>query len=81
MWGLVVSDYKREVLCLIGQNVRSHRQAEKMTQEALAEAANLSEKHLSAVENGRLENISIGYLIDIAEALSIDYKKLLEEKS
>jgi transcriptional regulator with XRE-family HTH domain len=81
MWGLVVSDYKREVLYLIGQNVRRNRQAEKMTQEALAEAANLSEKHLSAVENGRLENISIGYLIDIAEALSIDYKKLLEEKS
>lgn len=80
MWGLVVSGYKREVLSLIGQNVRRYRQAQKMTQEALAEAANLSEKHLSAVENGRLENVSIGYLMDIAEALGIDYKNLLQEQ-
>lgn len=81
MWGLVVSGCKREVLGLIGQNVRRYRQAQKLTQEALAEAANLSEKHLSAVENGRLDNVSIGYLIDIAEALGIDYKKLLQEQS
>lgn len=78
MTGYIVAHQKEQVISLIGQNVKRHRQKQGLTQEALAEAANLSEKHLSAVENGRLDNISIGYLIDIANALSIDYKVLLK---
>ncbi|PIE36946.1 MAG: hypothetical protein CSA54_02565 [Gammaproteobacteria bacterium] len=74
----MVSGLKAEVITSIGKNIREHRKNHGLTQEKLAEEANCSEKHLSAVENGRLDNVSIGYLIDIATALDIDYMELLK---
>jgi len=73
-----MADLKSKVIRQIGLNIKKLRKDKDLTQESLAEAADLSEKHLSAVENGRLENVSIGYLIDIATALGTDYKVLLE---
>lgn len=66
-----------QIIVEIGNKVKAHRAKHSLTQEKLAELADLHEKHLSAVENGRLDNVSIGYLVDIANALEINYKDLL----
>ncbi len=70
---------KQAIVGQIGANVRQYRLEQGLTQEKLAEAASISEKNLSALENGRLDNISIGYLIDIADALGIDFLHLIDE--
>lgn len=69
---------KDKVLKSIGKNIRAEREIKNLTQEALAEKADISEKHLSAVENGRLDNISVGYLVDIGNALGIDFRELFD---
>jgi len=56
----------------IGLQVRSARKNKEMTQEQQAEWADVSAKHLSAIENGKEKNISIGYLISIGSVLDIE---------
>jgi transcriptional regulator with XRE-family HTH domain len=74
-----VNVYKQQVIEKIGINIRAVRKARDITQEKLAEQANVAEKHLSAIENGRTKNISIAYLINIAVVLDIDYRELLHD--
>ena len=69
---------KAKMIKAIGLNIKAKREENSLTQEQLAEKAEISEKNLSALENGRLKNISVGYLIDIAKAMKIsDYRDLL----
>jgi transcriptional regulator with XRE-family HTH domain len=56
----------------IGLQIRAARKSKGMTQEQLAEWADVSAKHLSAIENGKEKNISIGYLISIGAVLNIE---------
>jgi len=72
------NDTVAKAIAAIGRNIKNKREEKRLTQEQLAEKADISEKNLSALENGRLKNISICYLIDIAEALKLtNYKELL----
>jgi transcriptional regulator with XRE-family HTH domain len=66
-----------ELVAVIGSNIRTARKEQGITQEKLAEDADISAKHLSAVENGRETNLSFRYVKGIAMALGIDYKNLL----
>ncbi len=68
-----------DVVAQIGSRVRSERKRQGLSQEALAEDADINAKHLSAVENGKESNLSLGYVIAVATALDIDYLKLLQD--
>jgi len=52
----------------LGDNIRNYREQRGFTQEKLAELSNISEKHLSKIERGKI-NIKIDTLVNIADAL------------
>lgn len=71
---------KTSALCAnIGRRIRSARKQKGLTQDALAEAAGVSTKHLSSVENGKEPNLSIGYLMTICLVLGVEFGDLLYE--
>jgi transcriptional regulator with XRE-family HTH domain len=61
---------------LLGNSIRRYRKKAKLTQEKLAELAELNEKYIGDVERGQ-ENISFDALIRLAKALKISLSKLL----
>ena len=56
---------------ILGQNVRLYRKLAGLTQEKLAEKANLTPTYLSDVERGR-ENISVDAVARIAKAVGVE---------
>ena len=67
----------QKLIVQIGQNIRTARKRMNMTQEQLAEAADISEKFLSAVENGREKNLSVRYLMSISIALNMSFEEIV----
>lgn len=61
---------------LLGKNIRIYREAKGMTQERLAELAELSVKHVSKIELGKI-NFKVETLIKIANALDVAADALL----
>jgi len=61
---------------LIGQRIRDRRLALKLTQETLAEAADISIQHMSKIENGRTK-LSLPCVIALANALKTTVDRLL----
>jgi len=55
---------------ILGQTIRSYREQAKLTQEQLAEKADLTPKYLGEVERG-LVNISVDALVRIGKALRL----------
>ena len=64
----------------LGDNIRNYREQQGFTQEKLAELSNISEKHLSKIERGKI-NIKIDTLVNIADALGTSVDKLLLDAS
>jgi transcriptional regulator with XRE-family HTH domain len=65
-------------LCsVIGLNIRRLRAAKKLSQEELAFRAGIDRSYLSEVENGQ-KNLSVRVLDQIAAALDVDMRDLLE---
>lgn len=64
-------DYKA-----IGQRIRAKRKAKNLTQEKLAEAANLAPNHISNIETGATK-LSLPALLQIAILLDTDVNSLL----
>lgn len=62
----------------LGDNIRACREFRGLTQEKLAELLNISEKHLSKIERGKI-NIKIDTLVGIAQALNMSVDKLLTD--
>ena len=60
----------------VGLNIRSHREALRMTQEQLAEKADLHDRTLGKIERGEL-NFSILIFIRLCKALNISADKIL----
>lgn len=58
----------------VGDRIREIREAQKLTQDQLAERADISKGFLSEIENGK-RNVSSEYLLRVANALcaSVDY--------
>lgn len=54
----------------IGYKIKSVRKEKGITQEELANLANISRSHLSSVENGR-NDISIKKLSDLAKVMNV----------
>lgn len=67
---------KSEILKTLGRNIRAERNRLGLSQEALAEKADLSYfTHISKIENGELDT-RITTLIAILEALNISFDKI-----
>lgn len=78
---LLIDEETKRVVSLIGANIREHRKKLGMTQERLAELADINEKYLSSIENGNEANLSIGYIVSVAIAMELPLLTLLVEKS
>lgn len=65
-----------DYLHIFGANVRAHRQRRGLTQEQLAEAADLHRTYIGAIERGG-RNVSIRNIVAIAQALHIEPYELL----
>jgi transcriptional regulator with XRE-family HTH domain len=61
----------------LGLNIRVYRTRRQLTQEGLAEAADLHPTYVSEIERGR-RNISVETLFKIAKALNCSAAELLE---
>ena len=70
---------KSELLKKFGKNVKIERIKKDLTQEQLAEKMNVSQNYLACVENGR-QNMSLGKILELANALEIDIEMLLTFK-
>jgi transcriptional regulator with XRE-family HTH domain len=68
---------KEPALRRFGDNVRSRREAQDLSQELLAERADLDRTYISGVERG-VRNLSILSAVRIAKALKISTTKLCE---
>jgi transcriptional regulator with XRE-family HTH domain len=62
----------------LAQAIRHYRKQAKMTQEQLAEAADLNPKYIGEVERRR-QNISIDALVRIAKALKVRFQDLVRD--
>jgi transcriptional regulator with XRE-family HTH domain len=70
----VASSHRR----ILGQKILSHRKRAEMSQEKLAEKAELSYKYLGEVERG-VANISLDSMVRIAKALKIRVHDLTKD--
>ena len=62
---------------MLGLNVRRRREEKELTQEALAERANLDPTYISGIERG-IRNPSVLSVVRIARALGVTTSKLME---
>lgn len=65
------------VLSAFGRNVRKHREALDITQEELAEKADLDQTYISGIERG-IRNPGVKNAARIAKALGLTTSKLME---
>lgn len=62
-----------------GLKVRSFREAQGISQEKLAEIANIHRTYIGSVERGE-RNVSLENIYKISDALGIDVRELFEGK-
>lgn len=62
---------KTDVKMLVGRRIKSLRKASRLTQEQLAERANLHAKYVSSLECGR-ENPTLDVFLKISSALGLE---------
>lgn len=74
--GVSVSDDKNPFLAALGERVRALRARRGMTRKAVAQAAEVSERHLANLEYGE-GNVSILLLLQVAHALQSSLAELL----
>lgn len=65
----------REIFKLIGTNVKNYRKKSNLSQQDLADKFSGDRSKISDIENGK-ENFMLSTLLDIADGLNIDIKKL-----
>ena len=65
-------------LNVLGMNVRRRREEKELTQEALAERADLDPTYISGIERG-IRNPSVLSVVRIAKALGTTTSKLMEK--
>jgi transcriptional regulator with XRE-family HTH domain len=69
---------RNQGLNILGLNVRKRREEKELTQEALAERANLDPTYISGIERG-MRNPSVLSVLRIAKALGVTTSKLMEK--
>lgn len=68
---------KYTLLKKFGKNVKIERIKQDLTQEQFAEKLGVSTNYLACVENGR-QNMSLGKILELANAFNIDIERLLK---
>ena len=68
---------KEELLKRLGKNIKIERIKKDLTQEKLAEIMNVSQNYIASIERGRA-NMSIAKILELANCLNIDIKKLVD---
>jgi transcriptional regulator with XRE-family HTH domain len=63
---------------VIGNNIKLHRIAINLSQEQLANDADIDRTYLQSIEKGK-RNVSINVLIRLSSALNVQLIKLLED--
>lgn len=61
----------------IGKRIRDRRKELRMKQETLSEKSNVSRATISALENGKCDNVLVGTIAAIAEALDTNVEFFL----
>lgn len=67
---------RTELREVVGTNVRVHRAAKRLSQEALAELCGIKRTYIGAIERGEVD-LRVGTLAKIARGLEIDAFRLL----
>ena len=62
---------------ILGDRIRNFREKKRMTQEDLADKAEIDVSYLAKIENGYV-NTTIRYLIKVSKALGVKAKDLLD---
>ena len=62
----------------MGEAIRTHRKSLKISQEKLAEKADLSPTFISDLERGRV-NVAVDSLLRIANALGIQVRDIIQD--
>lgn len=70
---------KNELLKKFGKNVKIERIKQDLIQEELAERLNVSQNYIACIECGK-QNMSLGKILELANALEIDIEMLLTFK-
>lgn len=73
---MVIRNQKNIYLKQIGLNIRSYREALRLTQEQLAEKADLHDRTIGKIERGEM-NFSVLILFRLCIALKISFDKIL----
>jgi transcriptional regulator with XRE-family HTH domain len=73
----MISDLDKEVLMLFGKHLKSLRLAKKLTYRKMALNCNIDYGDIQKIESGKV-NITILTLIELASALEVEPKILLE---
>ena len=63
---------------IVGEKIRTFRKRADLTQEKLAEKADLHHNFIGEVERGNMD-ISLGSLVKIAQALGVPVRDLVDE--
>ncbi len=69
---------KNPIIVKIGQRIQRYRVTQNLTQEQVAEAAGISQKHLSRIEQG-YHNPRFDLLIELAAALNVTTDALAKD--
>ena len=73
----VTKDELENKLQLLGKRIKYFRSIKKMTQEDLADEADINVSYLAKIENGYI-NTSVRYLIRLSKGLGIKAKDLID---
>ena len=68
---------KQELLKRFGKNVKIERIKKDLTQEQLSEILDINQNYIACIESGR-QNMSLGKILELANALKVDIEKLLK---
>lgn len=68
---------KSELLKKFGKNVKIVRIKKDLTQEKLAELLDKSQNYIACIECGR-QNMSLGKILELADALDVEIETLLK---
>ncbi len=68
---------KSELLKKFGKNVKIERIKKDLTQEKLAELLDKSQNYIACIECGR-QNMSLGKILELADALDVEIETLLK---
>ena len=70
---------KKTLLKKFGKNVKIERIKKDLTQEQLSEILDVNQNYIACIECGR-QNMSLGKILELANALNVDIETLLKFK-